>query len=161
MPTLLTRILTTLAVMLVAGAQVFGLQRGYICHHHDVAVLTSAEHCHHAAESGGYTPCTTTHVEDHADDHADAHADEEPYHDEHSERHVPLKVSTTAATSSQAQAATPTFVAILITELPAFDHLFLLHAPAPAHSLKTPPHAQSERPPPAALQVAHSMVLRI
>ncbi len=46
------RILTTLAVLVVACAQVFGMQRGYICDHGDSSLETKAEHWHRVKDDG-------------------------------------------------------------------------------------------------------------
>jgi hypothetical protein len=155
MPTLLKRTLSTLAILLVACAQVFGLQRGYECHHQVVAVLTAAEHCHHL--DSGFVPCATTHAGE-----STAHSDHDDDGDdeENSERHAPLKVSTTAATASLASATAPAFTALLIAELPSFDPI-LMHSGTAAHPLKLTPHLSGERPPPVSLQVARCIVLLV
>lgn len=144
MPTALKRTLSTLAILLVACAQVCGLQRGYECHHQDVAVLTAAEHCHH--HDSGFVPCVTGH--------------ESTDHEEDSEHHAPLKVSTTAATASLASATAPAFTALLLAELPSFDPI-LVQSGTAAHALKLPLHLSSQRPPPASLQVARCIVLLV
>jgi hypothetical protein len=145
----LKRCLSILAVMLVAGAQVFGLQRGYECHHHEVAMVTGAEHCHRAP--AGFVPCANTPAEEDAGHHE---------HEEESERHEPLVVSTETGISVLAGVSIPHFVATLLAELPVFDRACVQEC-AESHMLKLPPAAESGRPPPAALQVARCVVLLV
>ncbi len=159
MPTPLTRTLSALALLLVACAQIFGLQRGYECHHQAdaAAVLTAAEHCHHL--DTGFVPCATAHADESTEHHD--HDDEEGQgQDQDSERHAPLKVSTTAATASLASATAPAFIALLLAELPSFDPI-LVHSGTAAHPLKLPLHLSGARPPPASLQVARCIVLLV
>ena len=146
---ILKHTLSTLAVLLLVGAQVFGLQRGYECHHHEVAEVTMAGHCHRA--EAGFVPC------------ASAPAGETGDHDDHegaTDPHAPLMLSIAAELSAQTSVSIPHFTAILLAELPVFDRVWVNECVL-SQVNNLPPDAGGERPPPAALQVARCMVLLV
>lgn len=149
MPPVVKRILPTLAILVVACAQVFGMQRGYVCQHWDMVIETDAAHCHRvvAAEKADFVPCARDSKKDCIEQ-----GETEP--------HAPLMVQTEAATIAQAATPAPTFVAVLLSELPAFD-LMLIQEITDSLMMKTPLDTGGESPPPAALQVAHCVVILV
>ena len=154
MSTFRKRILPTLAVLVVACAQVFGVERGYACGHGDEMVETKAEHCHRVI----------------ADDHdVDEHEHEAPCEESSSkecgdkgekEHHAPLSVDMQAAPSSLAAVAIPVFVAVQIAELPVHEWALILSL-AEDVSMKTPLETGGDSPPSAAVQVARCMVILV
>lgn len=104
------RCLTTLlALLALAGAQVFGLQRGYLCECNGEVVETSSQHCH---VSG---------------DHTTSPCDVPLPHGDHkqgdTEEHAPLKLDLMAqASGGGASSSAIGFVAIAppLADLPAF-----------------------------------------
>ncbi len=143
------RILPLLAVLVVACAQVFGVQRGYACAHGEETVETKAEHCHRVA----------------VDDHADEMLCEETFSKEcgdqgEKEQHAPLSVDLHAAPSSLAMVAVPAFVAVQNAELPVQEWALMLSL-AEDVSMKTPLDTGGDSPPTAAVQVARCMVILV
>lgn len=143
------RILPTLAVLAVACAQVFGLERGFACDHGDELVETTAEHCHRVL--------------------ADAHEEEVPCHESpandcgdsgEKEHHTPLSVDMQAAPSSLASVSTPAFVAVPMVEFELRDWI-LSQVLAAREFSKIPPDTGGNSPPSAAVQVASCMVILV
>src|SRR6478672_6494347 len=87
-----------LALLALAGAQVFGLQRGFLCECSGETVETSYEFCHHVHENM-HEPCAEGH---HQHDGSSA-APEDHQHDNQgdSHEHTPLKVTLTAASQGK------------------------------------------------------------
>ena len=143
------RILTTLAVLVVACAQVFGMQRGYICDHGDSSLETKAEHCHRVQDDGHEheVPC-----EDSPDNECDGKGEKE--------HHQPLAVDLQSSTANQTLAFVPTFVAVLIAEAPVYPWE-LIQTLAENDRLKMPLDTGRESPPSAAVQVARCMVILV
>ena len=143
------RILASLAVLVVGCAQVFGMQRGFVCEHQGVAVETVAEHCHHEAEAGktGFVSCSEAEHEEH-DDHEDT------------EHHAPLTVDLQAGTAGLTAVSIPAFVAVLVAEIPVHERV-LIQALTVKEMMKTPLETAGESPPPAALQVARCLVILV
>jgi hypothetical protein len=143
------RILPTLAVLVVACAQVFGMQRGYACAHADVTVETKAEHCHREIvdDHAGEVPCEETSSKE-----CDSKGEKE--------HHAPLSVDMQAAPSSLAAVAIPAFVAVQIAELPLFEWA-LIRSLSEDVSMKTPLDTGGDSPPSAAVQVARCMVILV
>ena len=143
------RILASLAVLVVGCAQVFGMQRGFVCDHQGTSVETTAEHCHHDAEAGkaGFVYCSE-----------DSHEEDGDHED--SEHHAPLTVDLQAGTAGLTAVSIPAFVAVVVAEIPVHEWV-LIQALTENEMMKTPLDAGGESPPPAALQVARCIVILI
>ncbi|RBP42456.1 hypothetical protein DES53_106164 [Roseimicrobium gellanilyticum] len=146
------------ALLALAGAQVFGLQRGFLCECSGEAVETSYEYCHHV-HGDLHAPCEEDHHE---------HDGTVPRNHEHenqggSHEHTPLKVNLTAASQGKdttASVAVPVPVLIAIAELPDFLS-FLLAAPGDTtRESATLPYIRSSGPP-GIRETAKCMVLLI
>lgn len=145
----LKRIFPMLAVLVVACAQVSGMQRGFICDHHGTAVVTEAGHCHQVAEGGkvDFAPCGE-----------DVHKDCSDQED--TEDHAPLTLQLQTSTAGLGAVAIPVFVAVLVAEN-AVHEWMLIQTLTKHEMLKTPLDTGGESPPPAALQVARCMVILV
>ncbi|MHB1080319.1 MAG: hypothetical protein ACYC67_13005 [Prosthecobacter sp.] len=143
------RILASLAVLVVGCAQVFGMQRGFVCEHQGTAVETVSEHCHPVAEAGkaDFVSCSE-------DDHEEHGGHEDTQH------HAPLTVDLQAGTAGLTVVSIPAFVAVLVAEIPMHEWV-LIQALTVNEMMKTPLETGGESPPPAALQVARCMVILI
>jgi hypothetical protein len=143
------RILTSLAVLAVMCAQVFGMQRGFVCEHQGIRVETAAEHCHHEEETGktGFVSCSE-----------DSHKDDSEHED--TEHHAPLTLHLQAGTAGLTVVSIPVFVAVLVAENPLHEWV-LIEALTEHEMMKTPLDTGGESPPPAALQVARCMVILV
>lgn len=142
-------ILPTLAVLVVACAQVFGVQRGYACAHGEETVETKAEHCHRVA------------VDDHADEVPCEETSSKECSDQgEKEHHAPLDVDMQAAPSSLVAVAIPVFVAVQIAELPVHEWALMLTLVEDV-SMKTPLDTGGDSPPSAAVQVARCVVILV
>lgn len=147
-----------LALLALAGAQVFGLQRGFLCECSGEAVETSYEYCHHV-HGDMHAPCEDDHHE---------HDGATPLDHEHgtqggSHEHTPLKVELTAASHSKdatAAVAVPVPVLVAIAELPDFL-AFLIAAPVDAARPGSPPPHTHRGGPPGIRETAKCMVLLI
>lgn len=142
--------LATLAILMVACGQIFGLQKGFVCdcggHEH----VTMLDHCHGLSGDGDH---------DH-DDH-----DEEPWHDsgqhedEDTHEHPANVESVTAESSVQLHFTAPTlaFIALLSHD---WQELQSMAAKAPAAQALPPwqEHDTGQRWPHV---LAHAVVLRI
>ncbi|MFO1486372.1 MAG: hypothetical protein U1F71_23620 [Verrucomicrobiaceae bacterium] len=142
------RILPTLAVLVVACAQVFGMQRGFVCDHQGTVVETQAEHCHRvmAEDHDDYVPCS----------HG---CDKECGEQEDTEHHAPLAVDLQTSTAGLAAVSIPSFVAVMVVEIPVHEWV-LIQTLTENEMLKVPPDTGDESPP-AALQVARCMVILV
>ncbi len=149
MPHLRKRIFASLAVLAVMCAQVFGMQRGFVCEHNGTRVETAAEHCHHEEEIGkiGFVSCSE-----------DSHKDDGEHED--TEHHAPLTVDLQAGTAGLTAVYIPIFVAVLVAEKPVHDWV-LIQALTDHEMMMTPLDTGGESPPPAALQVARCMVILV
>ncbi len=147
------------ALLALAGAQVFGLQKGFLCYCSGETLETNYEYCHHT-HGTMHTPCAEDHHE---------HEETVPQNHEHeggSHEHTPLKVELTAASQGKAAsvsfAFTVTTPALPVAELPDFL-CFPLSAPGDAIVAQThrapPPDAGGSSP--AAVQVARCTVLLV
>jgi len=143
------RILPTLAVLVVACAQVFAVQGGYACAHGDAPVVTKAEHCHRVLvdDRAHEVPCEET---------PSTGCEEQG----EKERHAPLSVDMQAAPSSLAAFAIPAFVAVQVAELRAQEWALFL-ALAEVVLIKTPLDTGGDSPPSAAVQVVRCMVILV
>ncbi len=149
MSALCKRILPTLAVLAVACAQVFGMQRGYSCNHGEAVVETKAEHCHRVS----------------ADDHTDGVPCDETSSKDcdgkgKKEHHAPLNVDLQAPPAGLAPVSLPVFVAVLMADIPAIDWVSI-QALAECERMKTPLDTGGDSPPSAAVQVARCMVILV
>lgn len=143
------RILASLAVLVVGCAQVFGMQRGFVCDHQGTRVETTAEHCHHEAEAGkaGFVSCSE-----------DSHEEDGGHED--TEHHAPLTVNLQAGTAGLTVVSIPAFVAVLGAEIPVHEWV-LIQALTVKEMMKTPLETAGESPPTAALQVARCVVILV
>ena len=143
------RILTLLAVLVVGCAQVFGMQRGFVCDHQGPAVATDDEHCHQVAGSVkiDFVSCSK-----------DSHKDDSEHKD--TEHHAPLTVDLQTGTSGLTAVSIPAFVAVLVAEKPVHDWV-LIQVLTENEMMTTPLDTGGESPPPAALQVARCMVILV
>lgn len=149
MTSLRKRILTTLAVLVVACAQVFGVQRGYVCNHGDASLETKAEHCHRVQEDGHEheVPC-----EESPGNECDGKGEKE--------HHQPLAVDLQSSPASQALVFVPVFVAVQIADV-SVHQWEMTQLLAENERLKTPLDTGEDRPPSAAVQVARCMVILV
>jgi hypothetical protein len=147
------------ALLALAGAQVFGLQRGFLCECSGETVETSYEYCHHV-QGHMHEPCPEDH---HEHDGSTVPQDHEHENQGGSHEHTPLKVELTAASQGKdtsASVAVPVPVLVAITELPDFL-AFLIAAPGDtATETAPPPHIHSGGPP-GIRETAKCMVLLI
>jgi hypothetical protein len=149
MSALRKRILPTLAVLVVACAQVFGVQRGYACAHGEETMETRAEHCHRVI------------VDDHAHEAPCEESSNKECEDKgEKEHHAPLGVDMQAAPSSLAAVSIPVFVAVQIADLPVQQWALMLSLVEDV-SMKTPLDTGGDSPPSAAVQVARCMVILV
>lgn len=148
MSLLCKRILPSLAVLVVACAQVFGMQRGFLCDHQGTVVETQAEHCHRvmAADNDLHVPCSSG-------SHKDCGEQEDTEH------HAPLAVELQTSTAGLAAVSIPAFVAVLVAEIPVHEWV-LIQTLTENEMMKVPPDTGDESPP-AALQVARCMVILV
>lgn len=135
----------TLAVLAVAGLQVFGVQRGYVCDHQEQAVSTTAEHCHSAEV--GVVPCTSDKGCDTQENGGDR------------EHHEPIVVKLNVSKASFSAHTIPPYIAVMVAELPSLVSLRLLVLSELSIN-NVPPDTGRDRPP-AAVQVARCMVMLI
>ncbi len=139
------RILSSLAVLVMACVQVFGMQRGFVCAHQESELLTQAEHCHRiaSAEHDELTPCEKASSKDCADE-------------KNTEHHAPLIEVLQADSAMLAAFVMPAYTPVLTSEIS-------FHEWVPAQELVTqellsnPPDSRVLIPP-SALQVARCMV---
>lgn len=142
-------ILPMLAILAVACAQVFGVQRGYACAHSEAMVETKAEHCHRVI------------VDDYADEMPCNESSDNECEDEgEKEHHAPLSVDIQAAPSSLATVSIPVFVAVQIADLPVQQWALMLSLSEDV-SMKMPLDTGGDSPPSAAVQVARCMVILV
>lgn len=140
MPSLCQKIFTAVIVITVVFAQVVGMQRGYACGHTGKVVETSTEHCHDKPADSG-------------DEHV-------PCQKECDEQHMPVMVELTARNSAPAVDA-PDFVAVQLLDLMAEEWTLATSALGAAISDRFVLLTEGQKPPPAAVQVARSVVLLV
>jgi hypothetical protein len=146
------------ALLALAGAQVFGLQRGFLCECSGEAVETSYEYCHHA-HGDMHAPCEEDlHEHDGTTPQGHEHENQGGSHE-----HKPLKVELTAAShgkDASAFAAVPVPVLSVLAELPDFL-AFLIAAPGDSATKAAPPPYLHSGGPPGIRDTAKCMVLLI
>jgi hypothetical protein len=154
------------ALLALGGAQVFGLQRGFLCECSGESVETSYEYCHHV-HGNMHEPCAEDHHEHEHEDTSTASLDHdhENQGQDGSHEHAPLKVSLTAASQGKHTNATvmvPVPVLFAIAELPDFLS-FLLTFPGDTamESERAAPPALHGGGPPGIRATAKCMVLLI
>lgn len=149
MSALRKRILPTLAVLVVACAQVFGVQRGYACAHGEETVETKAEHCHRVI------------VDDHAHEAPCEESSNKECEDKgEKEHHAPLGVDMQAAPSSLAAVSIPVFVAVLVANSWVHDWM-PIQTLAERELIRMPLDTGGDSPPTAAVQVVRCMVILV
>lgn len=139
-----------LALLALAGAQVFGMQRGYLCECNGEAVETTHSHCH-VAPTGEAQTC-----EDSSDSPSHSHHHE----DSGSKQHVPLKVKLNAQGKVACAQAPMAPLALPLTAMPWLD-LFSLLPGADAVVSRAMPLPPYQGGPPGVIQVAKCMVLLV
>lgn len=104
---MLRNVLIALVILMVAGGQVVGMQRGYVCDHGAVVRETRNEHCHDdgASEDSQQGACESDFAES-----CDTKGDKQ--------RHAPLSESFQASSPGSVGASIPNFVFILLAEIP-------------------------------------------
>lgn len=118
------------ALLALAGAQVFGLQRGFVCECTGETVETSYEYCHHV-HGNMHEPCAENHHEHEDDGSSASPQDHEHKNQGGSHEHAPLKVTLTAASQGKdttAAMVVPVPVLFAMADLPDFLS-FLLASP--------------------------------
>jgi hypothetical protein len=142
------RILPMLAVLVVACAQVFGVQRGYACDHNGTVEVTDAEHCHReqAADQPKFNPCES-------DEQNDCGKQKDTEH------HSKVVEAIQAAPSSLVTVSLPAFVAVLVTEIPV--HVWKSIQTLKESELMRMPLDPGGESTPASLQVAGCMVILV
>ncbi|MBB5031168.1 hypothetical protein [Prosthecobacter vanneervenii] len=149
MSSVLKRALSTLAILLVACAQVFGMDRGFVCDCGGMEKITAADHCHgpHSAACHDHEaeePC---------------HEESGGHHDGDTHEHPALIESLLASLSPAFSFSAPAPIIMDLALEEWHSPLFLTEAAASTavHSEHPPPAAQ--RPWPQLL--ARTLVLRI
>jgi len=142
------QILPLLAFWAVAWAQVFGMQRAFVCDHQGDIVVTEAEHCHRASAEGSKT---FTHCEGTSDNGCDEESD--------TEHHSRMVEEMQSASSTLAMVSIPLYVAVLVSDLPVYDHLFVRTLAENVGMTK--PSETEGNSPPVALQVARCLVILV
>lgn len=107
MQSVLRNALIAFVTLMVAGGQVVGMQRGYVCDHGGVVRETRNEHCHddESSEDSQQASC-----ESDVPESCDTKGDKQ--------RHAPLNESFQASSSGSVGASIPNFVSILLAEFP-------------------------------------------
>ncbi|WP_395745528.1 hypothetical protein [Prosthecobacter sp.] len=149
MPSVLKRTLCTLAILLVACAQVFGMGRGFICDCGGFEKITPADHCHGPHSTACHEHETAEPCYESGDEHHDGDTHE------HQALIESLLASISPALSYSAPA--PIIMDLALEEWTAPILLPEAVSAAAALSEHSPPAAQ--RPWPHVL--AHALVLRI
>jgi hypothetical protein len=143
------RICLILAVVAVANAQFFGVQRGYVCLHGNDGVVTMAEHCHETFHDGNQPK---SHCESRTSEGCDDHGEKHHHH--------PLKVDMQIAPSSLNPVAVPAFVAVLASvDCHRAEALFKLLATR--ETLRVLHGTGADGPPSLAVQVVACQVIRV
>ena len=142
------RILPTLTVLVLACAQVCGMQRGFECDHQGTVVATDTEHCHRVvgADKADFVPCM-------GDSESDCSEQGETEH------HAPLAVEMNASTRGLAAVPIPAFVEVLVAEIPIHEWV-LIQALSENEMMRMPLDTGGDSPP-AAVQVARCMVMLV
>jgi hypothetical protein len=146
------------ALLALAGAQVFGLQRGFLCECSGEAVETSYEYCHHV-HGDMHAPCE----EDHHEHEGTVPHDHEHENQGGSHEHKPLQVELNAAShgkDTSTSAVAPIPVLAPLAELPDFL-AFLIAAPGDTATKEAPPPYLHSGGPPGIRETAKCMVLLI
>jgi hypothetical protein len=135
------------ALLALAGAQVFGLQRGFLCECSGETVETSYEYCHHV-HGNMHEPCAEDHQEH--EDSSPAPQDHEHPNQGGSHEHAPLKVTLTAASQGKdtsAAVVVPVPVLFALAELPDFLSMLLAFPGDTTTDSSSPPPSHNGGPP--------------
>lgn len=110
MHTMLRNAMVALFILMVAGGQVVGMRRGYVCDHGTVVRETPDEHCHDDGPSDGdqAEACGSVIAES-----CDSKGGKQ--------RHVPLHEGFQATSPGSIGVSIPSFVSILLLEMPDFS----------------------------------------
>lgn len=108
MPAMLQKTLVILVILMVAGGQVLGMQRGYRCDHGKITRQTQSEHCHRtdSAQEKPYKECESL-----------VH---EPCESNGAEDHAAVNESLQANSPGGVSLVVPPFVSVLLSEHPDF-----------------------------------------
>jgi len=147
---MLRNALIALVILMVAGGQVVGMQRGYVCDHGAVLRDTRNEHCHEdkSAEDSQQAACASD-VSESCDTRGDK------------QRHAPLNESFQAPSPGSVGVSVPNFISILLAEIPDFSAMIrsaLMEAKTRHFS---PAHAKAHHRPATDAQVALCTVMLI
>tara|TARA_R110002049_G_scaffold297881_1_gene487293 strand:+ start:278 stop:724 length:447 start_codon:yes stop_codon:yes gene_type:complete len=139
---------TTLAVLAVACAQMFGMQRGFVCDHEGAIVETESDHCHRVMVEGqkDSAPCHGNSAKDCTDSGE-------------REEHAPLKVVLEVSPSSLVTIITPAFIAVQIAEISVRD--WLMQQKLAEDDLLFSRLDAGGTSPPAAVRVARCIVMLV
>lgn len=140
-------LLPTPAILAVVCAQVFGMQRGYVCEHQGVAIQTQVEHCHRvAAEAPAFAPCT-------------GDCGEKSNLPNDTEHHTPLSVELQARVSTLGSIPAPMYLPVMMAELP--EYAWMLNQAKAMSEFSNRPLTTCGCSPPTSLQVAACVVLLV
>lgn len=149
MSVIFRHIMPALALLTIASAQVFGMDRGFLCDCGGMEKITAADHCHgpHSAvchEDEAEEPC---------------HESSDGHHKGDTHEHLALIESLLASLSPALSFSAPAPIIMDLALEEWHTPLFLTEAPAftAAHSEHPPP--ATHRPWPRLL--AHTLILRI
>jgi hypothetical protein len=146
------RLCLALAIAAVACAQVFGVQRGYLCLHGDEAITTQSEHCHDDHEGG--------HDELDHDQPCEGLASSACHGDGETHHHQPLKVDLQLVPSSLDPVHVPASTAVLVSmDFCPSETLFEVQATSEALGILHGTGADG--PPSLAIQVVTCQVILV
>lgn len=148
MPPICKRTLTTLAVLAVACAQLFGMQRGFVCDHVGAVVETESDHCHRVILEGQKESA-----------HCHGSSAKDCTDSGEKEEHAPLNVALEVSPSSLATVITPAFIAVQIAEITVRD--WLVQQKLTEDDLLFLRTDAGSADPPAALRIAQCMVMLV
>lgn len=145
MSSLRQKIFTTVVLIAVVFAQVYGLKQGYACDHNGTVVETKAEHCHAAATDAreGHVPC-----------------EKDCDGSQSREQHAPVVTELTARSSAAAVGA-PEFVAVQLFDTFVDFGAAILPAAMAEISERIVLSQEGQKMPAAAVQVARTVVLLV
>lgn len=147
---MLRNTLIAFVIMMVAGGQIVGMQRGYICNHGTVLRETLNEHCH---DDGSSDEDQSTTCESDIAESCDSKGGKQ--------RHAPLNETFQAPSPAATGLSVPSYVSILLVEMPDFTAIIrsVLMETNAHHALLA--HAKVHHGMAADDQVTHCVVMLI
>lgn len=145
MSTLRQKIFTTVVLIAVVFAQVYGLKQGFACDHNGAVVETKAEHCHAAVADVGekHIPC-----------------EKDCDGSQPQEQHAPVVTELTARNIA-ATVDAPEFVAVQLFDTFVDFWAAILPAAKAEISQRIALSPEGQKMPAAAVQVARTVVLLV